>query len=99
MLYRKRSGGILCGSTVPPIAGAFSILPLEVSRFGTATLWDLNVRFSVQIMTSGRFEAQSRTGFRPFAEHSVETPMSGRRIEKSTDTDVALAVVGAKGSR
>jgi hypothetical protein len=78
VLYRKRSGGILCGSTVLPIAGAFLIQPLEGSRFGTPPLWDLDVCSGDQRRAIGRFEAEWRADFRPFAEQLAETPRSRR---------------------
>ena len=78
MLYRKRSGGILYGGMALPIAGEFSIQPLEGSRFGTPALWDLDVRSGGQRMASGRFEAEWGTEFGPFAEQLVETPTSRR---------------------
>ena len=42
MLYRERSGAESLGQEGMLSAGAFSIQPLEGSRFGTFELWVLN---------------------------------------------------------
>jgi hypothetical protein len=58
------------------MAGAFSIQPLEGSRFGTLALWDLNVCGGDQTGASRSFEAEWGAEFRPFDEQLAETSTS-----------------------